>query len=201
MSNSCEYSSPARSTSWYVSHYLDGIASAGQGLSFRGASSRSGFRAFSATPFADAAPGLVRFDSGLHLHELPKLHWLNLHPAVIAYPRSGTLTGVEQVLLNYAPASRGPWRLKALSNRDGRAVSSRFIAVRAKAAGWSAVALWGLLNLPVANAFVFSHLGKRDNTVGEMRQMPVPKAQDVSQLEATVKRYLLAAGRQSDGMT
>lgn len=82
---------------------------------------------------------------------------------------------------------------------DGRAVSSRFIAVRAKAAGWSALALWGLLNSPVANAFVFSHLGKRDNTVGEIRQMPIPKPQDLQRLENSVKRYLLAASRQSDG--
>ena len=178
---------------------LDDIASAGQGLSFGGAGSHSGLTAFSSKPFADAVPGFVRFDSGMQLHELPKLHWLNLDPAVIGRPRSGTLTGVEQVLLNYAPASRGPWRLKALLDRDGRAVSSRFIAVRAKSAGWSAMALWGLLNSPVANAYVFSHLGKRDNTVGEMRQMPVPKAQDVSQLEASAKRYLLAADRQSDG--
>jgi hypothetical protein len=99
-------------------------------------------------------------------------------------------------LLNYAPASRGPWRLKALLDLEGRAVSSRFIPVRAKA-GWSALALWGLLNSPVANAFVFSHLGKRDNTVGEIRQMPVPKQQDLQRLENSAKRYLLAATRQS----
>lgn len=178
---------------------LDDIASAGQGLSFGGDGSNLGQTAFSTRPFGDAVPGFIRFDSGLHLHELPKLHWLNLDPAVIGRPRSGTVTGLEQVLLNYAPASRGPWRLKALYDVDGRAVSSRFIAVRAKAAGWSALALWGLLNSPVANAFVFSHLGKRDNTVGEVRQMPIPKPQNLQRLENSVKRYLLAASRQSDG--
>jgi len=178
---------------------LGDIASAGQGLIFHGAALPTGQTTFSSKPFADAVPGFVRFDSGLQLHELPRLHWLNLDSAVIRRAVSGTVTGEEQVLLNYAPASRGPWRLKALLDLEGRAVSSRFIPVRAKAPGWSALALWGLLNSPVANAFVFSHLGKRDNTVGEIRQMPVPKQQDLQRLEASAKRYLLAATRQSDG--
>ena len=179
---------------------LGDIVSAGRGFEFHGAALPAGQKTFSARPFTDAVPGFVRFDSGLHLHELPKLYWLNLDSSVVRRPVSGTLTGVEQVLLNYAPASRGPWRLKALLDLEGHAVSSRFIAVRPNLAAWSVMALWGLLNSPVANAFVFSHLGKRDNTVGEIRQMPVPKQQALGRLETSAKRYLLAAARQSDGI-
>ena len=177
---------------------LDDVASAGQGLIFHGSELPEGQVTFSSMPFKDAVPGFVRFDSKLLLHELPKLHWCNLDSAVIRRAVSGTLTGVEQVLLNYARVSRGPWRLKALLDLEGRAVTSRFISVRVKSAEWSVLALWGLLNSPVANAYAFSHFEKRDNTVSDIRQMPIPSKQDLRPLEALVRRYLLAAARQSE---
>lgn len=106
---------------------------------------------------------------------------------------SGTVTGVSQVLLNYAPSSRGPWRLKALLDIKGYPVSSRFITVRSKANTHSVLALWALLNSPVANAYVFSHLGKRDNVVGDIRKMPMPGAASFAALESAAARYLDAA--------
>ena len=115
------------------------------------------------------------FDRGLQLHELPKTHWMNLDPAVIRRAGSGTTVGIPQVLLNYARVSRGPWRLKALVDKQGHPVTSRFITVRPTASSYSIETLWALLNSPVANAYAYSHLGKRDNIVGDIRKIPIPK--------------------------
>lgn len=172
---------------------LGDVASAGQGFIFHGTDLPSGSATFSQVPFPGAERGFVRFDTGLQLHELPSPSWVNLDKSVIRRSVSGTLTKTEQVLLNYAPSSRGPWRLKALLDKEGHAVSSRFIPVRPVRPGYSVLALWALLNSPIANAYVFSHLGKRDNIVGEMRRLPMPFDQDLQQLEVLASRYLEAA--------
>jgi len=78
------------------------------------------------------------------------------------------------VLLNYAPVSREAWRLKATLDDQGLALTSRFVAVRPNSPGRTALYLWGLLNSPIANAFLHCHASKRDNLVGMVRQMPVP---------------------------
>jgi hypothetical protein len=123
---------------------------------------------------------------------------MNLDRAVISSTRSGTKVGTPQVLLNYARASRGPWRLKALIDRDGHPVTSRFIPVRPKNATCSIKALWGLLNSPIANAYAYSHLGKRDNLVGDIRRIPIPGTLSFDGLEDAVTTYLAAASSQTD---
>jgi hypothetical protein len=172
---------------------LADIASVGQGLTYRGADLPSGSTTSSDEEFAGGHRGFVRFDRGLELHELPQEYWMNLHPAVIWYPRSGSAVGNPQVLLNYAPASRGPWRLKALIDRQGHAVTSRFIPVRPTASSYSIEALWAILNSPVANAYAYAHLGKRDNTVGDIRKMPMPKGRSFEGIEQAATAYLVTA--------
>ncbi len=169
---------------------LEDVASAGQGLIFHGAELPRGSRTFADERFLGAQPGFVHFDQGLQLHELPTRYWLNLDPRVIRRAVSGTVVGAPQVLLNYAPSSRGPWRLKALLDSQGHPVSSRFIVVRPSVEPYSILALWGLLNSPVANVFVFAHLGKRDNVVGDVRRMPMPMKASFGALETAATRYV-----------
>ncbi|MBM4049649.1 MAG: SAM-dependent DNA methyltransferase, partial [Planctomycetes bacterium] len=76
--------------------------------------------------------GFARLRETLETHGLPDTCWLNLHPSVIRRPVRGTTTGIPQLLLNYAPVSRGPWRLKAFMDRKGHPVTSRFLVIRPK---------------------------------------------------------------------
>lgn len=147
--------------------------------------------------FAGSHPGFVLFDRGLQLHELPKRYWMNLDRAVIRRPVSGTTVGSPQVLLNYAPASRGPWRLKALIDRRGHPVTSNFITVRPKASACSTEVVWALLNSPVANAYAFSHLGRRHNIVGDIREIPIPKMRTFEGVERAASAYLAAASSET----
>src|SRR6185437_14684373 len=106
--------------------------------------------------------------------------------------RYGTDVGIPQVLLNYHPVSRGPWRLKALIDEHGHAVTSNFLVVRPRDDLWSLEAIWGLCNSPLANAYAYATLGKRDILTGTMRRMPVPdvKAVDIQPLTKAVRHYL-----------
>jgi hypothetical protein len=140
----------------------------------------------------------VVFDRALYIHRLPTRYWMNLDRDAVLYPRSGGPAGAAQILLNYAPASRGPWRLKALIDRDGHPVTSRFITVRPTAGSISIEALWALLNGPIANAFAYSHLGKRDNIVGDIRRIPLPAQCSSAALDRAVAAYWDAASKQTE---
>jgi hypothetical protein len=176
---------------------LGDVASIGQGLTYRGKDLPSGSTTFAKERFAGSQPGFVRFDRALRLHQLPKRYWMNLDPSVIYRARAGTTVGSPQVLLNYAPASRGPWRLKALVDKQGHPVTSRFIPVRPKKSSHSIETLWALLNSPVANAYAYSHLGKRDNIVGDIGEIPIPSVSSFEGVERAASAYLSAASSET----
>jgi hypothetical protein len=169
---------------------LSDIAEVGQGLIYHRKHLPSGSTTYSEERFAGSHPGFVLFDRGLRLHQLPKRYWMNMDPSVIRFAMTA---GAPQVLLNYAPASRGPWRLKALIDKQGHPVTSRFIPIRPTTSSYSIETLWALLNSPVANAYVYSHLGKRDNIVGEIRKIPLPKMSSFEGVERAASAYLSAA--------
>jgi len=83
--------------------------------------------------------------------------------------------------------------LKALLDGEGHPVTSRFITIRPRAASPSIKALWALLNSPVANAYAFSHLSKRDNIVGDIRKIPIPVRNSFETVEIAATAYLEAA--------
>lgn len=178
---------------------LEEVALVGQGLIHKGESDPTLPKAtirYSDEPFKGAVPGFLGWKETQMTHLLPKTSWLNLAKEVIRRPVSGTATGKAQVLLNYAPVSRGEWRLKALLDEKGHPVNSRFLVVRPLEAHISPKALWGLLNSPVANAYAFSVSSKRDVEAGEMRQMPIPNnltGNDLAHLEIAVSAYFEAA--------
>ncbi len=145
-------------------------------------------------PRKDFVEGFVRLHRKLQTHELPKTIWINVDPAVIKTRRYGTTTKVPQVLLNYARVSREPWRLKAFLDKEGHAVTSRFLVIRPQDKRWPLEALWGICNSPFANAYSYAFSTKRDVLAGLMRKMPIPdiNSVDVTPLVQTVNAYLKA---------
>ena len=57
------------------------------------------------------------------------------------------------------------------------------------------LAIWALLNSPVANAYAYCHLMKRDILVGTMRKLPIPTAEPAHfrAVEAAASAYLQLA--------
>jgi hypothetical protein len=174
---------------------LDSVARAGQGLQHKAPEDLpAGVQMVSKKRFAGAVAGYVGLEPDVLIHERPRRHWLNVDAAVIRRAGTGTQVQTPQVLLNYAPVSRGPWRLKALIDPEGHAVTSRFLTVRPRH-GWPLEFFWALLNSPVANAFAFDRLAKRDILAGVMRQLPVPRVSDwgLQRVSEAARAYLDAA--------
>ena len=153
---------------------LDAFAAVGKGFDFRGSDLPAGTATILDSREV-GQPGFVKFDAE-YTHVLPTEYRVNTAREAVKTPRAGTVVGSPQVLLNYGRVSRGPWRLKALIDRSGHAVTSRFITVRPRSPDTPLRYLWALLNSPVANAFVHAHSMKRDVLIGMMRKMPVPDA-------------------------
>lgn len=174
------------------------IAILGQGLFYLGDGKLPvGTKTYSQDKFEGAVNGFVRFEPrDLMLHQLPREYWMNLSADAIDRTVTGASTGKSQVLLNYARVSRGPWRLKALIDRDGHPVTSRFITVRSDI--YSLETMWAILNSPVANAYAFAHLGKRDNIVGVMRKIPMPRNASFESIDFAVDAYFAAANNNSE---
>jgi hypothetical protein len=176
---------------------LEDIATVGQGLHYR-AELPEGAITFCDEHVRGFVLGFVRSRRDLQLHQLPKLFWMNLDKALVSRSRSGAEAGTPQVLLTYGRASRGPWRLKALADKVGRAFTSSYIGVRPRSETYTIEVLWALLNSPIANAFAFSHLGTRNNIVGDIRRIPVPAKTDLTAVHASAVRYLEAAESDSE---
>ena len=172
------------------------LADFGTGLVYHGKDLPPGVPTYSEEWFPGACRGYIRLERGLKVHQLPRLYWMNLADEAILWRRAGTTVDVPQVLLNYAPVSRGPWRLKAFIDRAGRPAASAFLTARPRTC--SLESLWALLNSPVANAYAFCHLGKRHNIVGDMRKIPMPKGAALDLIETAARRYLDAAAARTD---
>lgn len=153
---------------------LEDYATMTKGLDFKGKTLPPGCWTIKGASASDGVLGFTNVDPGLQIFGLPTLKRLNLEDRAILSLRAGAPTGQPQVLLNYGPVARKPWRLKAALDENGHALTSRFAAVRPKQHGPTALYLWAVLNSPVANAFAYDELGKRDILVGTMRTMPVP---------------------------
>ncbi|MCW5769000.1 MAG: N-6 DNA methylase [Phycisphaeraceae bacterium] len=153
---------------------LDDYATIAKGLDFKGRTLPSKVWTVRDADAPSGEFGYTNVDPDLVIYGLPTIRKLNLSSEAVRGYDSGRPTGKPQVLLNYAPVSRKPWKLKATLDEKGYALTSRFSAIRPRESGPSAIYLWAVLNSPVANAFAYDKLGKRDILVGTMRTMPVP---------------------------
>jgi len=154
------------------------VAEIGQGLQYKGKDLPADTQTISHFQFPGAVCGFARMTPDLRIDSQPPESWMSVDSTVIRRPGTGTKIDVPQVLLNYAPVSRSPWRLKAIIDREGHAVTSRFLTLRPLAKSSPLEFLWGLCNSPFANAYVYTHTGKRDVLTGMIRAMPIPHTSD-----------------------
>lgn len=176
---------------------LGDYATVGQGMFHRGAASLNNAWTIHDPPRKGDTIGFSNVPNDLMIYSLPKAVGINMAAAVIDRTVAGEPTGKSQVLLNYHPVARKPWRLKAVLDHNGHAFMSSFSAIRPNANGPSTEYLWAVMNSPVANAFAYSHLAKRNILVGTMRTMPVParSAAHEAAVEQTARNYRQLAAR------
>lgn len=153
---------------------LDSIAAGGQGLIYKGEDLPEGAKTFDKERFAGAVKGYALFNKNIVLHRLPEEYWMNLGEEVIRRPMWGLPTGRARILMNYARVGSGPWRIKTLIDHTGRAVTSAFLAFEIQDENWSLFSLWGILNSPYANGYMYCNSMERHNLAGTVRAMPIP---------------------------
>lgn len=171
---------------------LGSIADIQQGFQFLNEDALNGREVVSRVRRPGWVKAILRAADDYNIWELPKTVWIDAAPENFRRPGAATKLGVPQVVLNYAPVAREPWRLKAVIDEKGVAVSSRFLVFREKASGPSLRAIWALLNSPVANAYAYCFSGKRETLVKEWRAFPLPRLtpERMQVIEAAASAYL-----------
>lgn len=189
---------------WEACNHLPALlslAEVGKGLEFKGRDDLpAGATTFSTESFSEAQRGFVKMDRDLEIHAQPREFWLNLDSGVIRRTGAGALTGQPQLVVNHARVSRGPWRLKAILDPAGHAITYSFLAIRPRQRELPLLYLWALLNSPLANAYCFAHSTTRHNLKKTVRAIPVPRASpsDIRSVSRTADEYLEAVGRKTD---
>jgi len=153
---------------------LSSIAEVGLGLVFHSRHLPRGIEPISNRKRAGDVPGFDKVPRRWMIHELPPRVWMTKNRAAIRRVLSGAYTDKPQVIVNYHPVSRGPWRLKGAVDSEGHAVTSSFLTVRSLRDQFPHEFLWAICNSPVTNAFIHCHSLKRNILAGELREVPVP---------------------------
>ena len=168
------------------------VADVGQGLSFAEKGLIEKARELGSRKTADAIPAFLTGVGSLAIWETPRSDWLSAAGTPIAAWRSGQHTGKPQVLVNYSPVSRGPWRIKALLDNRGHAVTNTFTTVRPHPDGPSVTFLWAILNSPLANGYVYCNALKRHIYDSLIESLPLPLGwrEHLPSIEAAATAYL-----------
>jgi hypothetical protein len=173
---------------------LGNVAEIQQGFQFLNEETLKGREVISNARRAGWVKAILRAADDYNIWQLPKTVWIDASREHFRRPGAVTKLGVPQVVLNYNPVSRGPWRLKAAVDHEGIAISSNFVVVRPMTPGISLRSIWAVLNSPFANAYAYAWSGKRHMLVKEWRAFPLPVAplHRWGGIEAAASTYLVA---------
>ena len=149
---------------------LGSMAVVGQGMRYRGRSSIKKARTIETKPFPGSLEGYHVLKGRWPVHKHPPVCYFNPEAALVGRPRSG-LDRLPQVLVNYAPTSRGKWRLKPFIDYTGRVFSGSLFCVRPRDSRVPLEFLWAVMLSPLANLFARTHLLKRHVLTGTMEAL------------------------------
>jgi hypothetical protein len=173
---------------------LGSFADVGQGFSFAKKGLITKARAAGARQTADSVPAFLIGVHDVSIWKVPNEVWLSPSRTPVQSWRSGDFSGKPQILVNYSPVMRGPWRIKALLDEGGHAVTNTYSTVRPHSDGPSTLFLWALLNSPLANAFVYCNALKRhiyDSLIASL-PLPVRWKDYVAPIHAAANEYFRA---------
>jgi len=171
---------------------LESIADVGQGFSFAERGLVDKARELAKVKASDAVPAYLDGVHALSIWQLPDKVWLSPARTPVLTWRNGNYTGTSQVLVNYSPVMRGPWRIKALLDEGGHAVTNTYTTVRPREGAVHATFLWALLNSPLANAYVYCNSLKRHIYDSLIASFPLPQDWEdhVARVVSAAQQYL-----------
>ena len=189
------------------------IATVGHGLLYHSeaAVNKDGKRVFPQDQFQKAPEKANEYEQGFFdlkgardIHILPAMEWMNTNRKSVAAERAGYATGQAQIIMNYVRVRRGPWRIKAWIDLEGRRATSNFLIIRPVSRAWNLNCLWALLNSPLTHAYCYSHSTKKHIYSSRLLRMPIPTLDKKTaiKLSIMVDQYFKMAGKhfpESDG--
>jgi hypothetical protein len=106
-------------------------------------------------------------------YQRPPVKYLNVEPQYQLYKAFDFPWELPKVVMSAKRKSRSPWRIAAFVDTSKLVCYQTFICIW-PTAGWSAATIAAILNSPIANAYVASHEGNRDNTNEIVADIPIP---------------------------
>jgi hypothetical protein len=147
--------------------------------------------------FPGSVKGWARSGGNWMMHDQPALSHLNRATEVIRRPGLGRDVGLPQILMPRNPA-RWIWRLRPFIDTEGRPFASNFLTVRPKEQEEHPLEyVCALCCSPLANAYVYTHTLKRNIQDGDLRELPIPRADPdgVRRVTQAVRDYFDVARR------
>lgn len=135
-------------------------------------------------------PGVFRPGDSLLQFGIATAVYLDVRPES-AY-RTGPLERPwerPKVLVNVARLSRGPWRLAGVYDASGLVASQAFFGIWPKGRAAPGEAIEGIINNPLASAFMLECASNQHLTNDLLRQLPIPKPDRLQEVVSFVKRY------------
>ena len=174
---------------------LEDVATTGQGFIFRSEEDSKypkGLPKTMASPTKGYEPGFFDMKDAALSHLIPPLTLMLRDNRAIRRPVAGYEMGLQQVVMNHSPVSRGPWRNVAYLDTKGHPTRGSFLVIRKlKHGSFSNLFLWALLNSPIANAFTKSFSSKRHILSGDLDKLPLASVDSVTiaSIEGAAKAY------------
>lgn len=171
---------------------LADIAKVGQGFSFERSGLIDQARTLGRHRAVDAVPAFLDGVRRLSIWETPPQVWLSPTSTPVRPWRSGGYAGKPQVLVNYVRAMRGPWRIKALLDKNGRAVLNTYSTIRPAGDAPPIEFYWAVLNSPIANGFAYCQGVTKHIYDTQIASVPLPDCwrDHVSPIVEAAKAYL-----------
>lgn len=152
--------------------------------------------AVSQEPREGFRPGIYRPAKSLTPFMIHGSEYLNFKPEVARRPKPlARAWDRPKVLTNRQRKSRGPWKIIAVLDETGLAVSQQGLGIWPKGGEVSGVAIEAILNGPLASAFLSERSTDHAFTNQLLAELPIPRTLDTKRIGALVSRYRKALGK------
>ena len=147
----------------------------------------------SAVPRDGFARGVFSPSESLTPFEVQRIAYLDIRPESAIFPGPLARSWEKpKILANSARRSRGPWRMAAAYDSSGLFASQAFFGIWPNDTTFAPEALEAILNGPLANAFLTECASYQDFTNELLKQLPMPKREDLEGIAQAVRRYRAA---------
>src|SRR5216683_2909843 len=153
----------------------------------------------STSPKQGFMPGLQNVEDGLEPYIIQQWKYLQVDPAVMRRKAYLLPWHEKKVIVNAARISRGPWRIVAAVDEVGLVCYQRFHGIWPKD-DTPLELIAAVLNGPVANTLLSASTTARDNLLGALKAIPLPRlsAHDIALVRELVHAYRSLPDRRTD---